>query len=203
MGKGNRGLVVDGGSRPRRRKPDERSWNANKQAIFFETLAGSCNVKMAAIAAGVSPSTVYLRRQNNATFRIGWERALAEGYARLELEMLNRVLHGVEKTVTRAGETTVMRDYNDRVGLALLRMHRDTATIATEAVNDGEYADACDRIVGRIERLREKGLDGDGSLIDAVGRQGQRRMLVAPNTSPSSEGKGSLGGSPGREGGAK
>ena len=150
-------LVADGGSRPRLRKRDGRSWTLAKQAIFFETLADSCNVKMAAKSAGVSPSAVYLRREKDATFRIGWEKALAEGYAKLELEVLRRALHGVEKAVTRGSETTVMREYNDRVALALLRMHRETAAIAGEGgVDEGEYAEACERIAERIERIRNK-----------------------------------------------
>jgi hypothetical protein len=49
-----------------------------------------------------------------------------------------------------------MREYSDRVALALLRMHRDTAKLADETVDDGEYEEAKERIVARLDRLRER-----------------------------------------------
>jgi hypothetical protein len=43
-----------------------------------------------------SVNTVYERRTKDAAFRAGWDKALAIGYARLEMMMLERALHGVE-----------------------------------------------------------------------------------------------------------
>ncbi|MCY7398300.1 MAG: hypothetical protein LH466_05620, partial [Sphingomonas bacterium] len=41
-----------------------------------------------------------------------WDRALAVGYSRLELMLLERALHGVEKVVVaRDGSSSVMREY--------------------------------------------------------------------------------------------
>ena len=71
--------------------------------------------------------------------------------------LLERALHGVEKVViARDGTKTVMREYSDRVALALLRMHRDTAKIADEPIDDMEYEEARDRVIARLERLREQ-----------------------------------------------
>jgi hypothetical protein len=150
-------LVLESGARKRQVRPSHRSWTRAKERKFLEALATCCNVKLAAKMAKVGTSAAYVRRQKNAAFRTAWETALATGYAQLELMMLERALHGVEKVViARDGTTTVMRDYSDRVALALLRMHRDMAKTADEPVDEMEYEEAKERIVARLERLRER-----------------------------------------------
>jgi len=150
-------LVLETGTRKRQVAPSYRSWTAAKERRFLEALAMCCNVKLAAKTAKVSTSAAYVRRTRNASFRAAWDGALATGYAQLELMMLERALHGVEKVViARDGTKTIMREYSDRVALALLRMHRDTAKTADEPVEDVEYEDARERIIARLDRLREQ-----------------------------------------------
>jgi hypothetical protein len=151
------GLVLEGGKRVRQVMRSPRSWTPAKQKAFLEALGECCNVKLAARKAGLSTSRAYSRRAQDATFRAGWDRALASGYAQLEMMLLERALHGVEKRVTtRDGTTTVMRQYSDRVALALLRMHRDNAMLATETGGHEEYREACERIIDRLERIKEQ-----------------------------------------------
>jgi hypothetical protein len=150
-------LVLEGKGRTRKVRASYRSWTPAKERKFLEALATCCNVKLAAKMAKVGTSAAYLRRQKNAAFRAAWETALATGYAQLELMLLERALHGIEKVVVaRDGTKTVMREYSDRVALALLRMHRDTAKTADEPVDDVEYEEARERIVARLERLRQQ-----------------------------------------------
>ena len=152
-------LILEGGKRPRTIRPSHRSWTKAKEKTFLEALATSCNVKLAAKQSGLSTSGAYVRRGKDASFRAGWDQALAAGYAQLEMTMLERALHGVEKIVTgRDGTTTVMREYSDRVALALLRMHRDSAAMAGQGADHEEYREACDRIIERLERMREQDL---------------------------------------------
>ena len=148
---------LGGRKRPHIRKQEGRSWTASKERMFLRTLAETCNVKLSAKHAGVSAQCVYERRNRNASFRASWDAALATGYAQLELMMLERALHGVEKTViARDGTSKAMREYNDRAALALLRMHRENAAIANERVDDSEWEEARDRIVARLQRIRER-----------------------------------------------
>jgi len=163
-------LILEGGTRVRRVRPSHRSWTVAKQRAFLEALAASCNVKLAAKSAGVSTSMAYVRRGKDAKFRAGWDRALSTGYAQLEMVMLERALHGVEKVViARDGTKTVMREYSDRVALALLRMHRDNANYADESVEDAEWQEARERIVERLQRLREQDqIETKGSNIAAL-----------------------------------
>ena len=58
--------------------------------------------------------------------------------------------------IARDGTKTVMREYSDRVALALLRMHRDNVALADENVDDQEWQEARERIVERLQRLREQ-----------------------------------------------
>ena len=136
-------------------------WTQEKAERFVEVLADSCNVSLAARAIGRSVGNVYIQRNKDGAFRAAWDQALAIGYARLELMMLERALHGVEKVVTlKSGESKTMREYNDRVALALLRWHRDAvATIHESSAEGGGYEDACERILERLQRLRER--EGD------------------------------------------
>lgn len=150
-------LVLEGGKRVRKLRASYRSWTKAKERAFLEALSASCNVKLAAKNAGVSTSRAYVRRANNASFRTAWDAALSVGYSQLEMMLLERALHGVEKTIiARDGTTTVMREYSDRVALALLRMHRETVAIANEGVDEGEFEEARERIVARLQRLRER-----------------------------------------------
>ena len=156
-------LILEGHKRVRRIAPSRRSWTKAKERAFISALADSCNVKLAANIAKVSASAIYVRRSRDASFRRGWDQALATGYAQLEMMMLERALHGVEKIIVlRSGETQVMREYSDRVGLALLRMHRDSAGAADESVDAEDYQEACERIMARLQRLRER--DGAAPL---------------------------------------
>ena len=143
-----RPLVLEGGSRKRRIAASYRSWSAAKERSFLIALATCCNVKLAARTAKVSTSSVYVRRTKHASFRAAWDGALATGYAQLELLMLEWVLHGVEKvTIARDGTKTVMREYSDRVALA---------KTSDEPVEDLECDEARERIVARLQRLREQ-----------------------------------------------
>jgi len=161
------GLVLEQGKRVRKLRPSYRSWTKAKERAFLEALSASCNVKLAAKKAGVSTSQAYVRRNKDASFRAGWDQALSAGYAQLEMMLLERALHGVEKTViARDGTTTVMREYSDRVALALLRMHRENAVYADESGQDVEFEEARERIVERLQRLREQGEIETKAAID-------------------------------------
>ena len=170
-------LILEGVKHVRKVKPRARDWNTTKERKFLASLTETCNVKLSAKRAGVSPNCVYQRRNKNASFRASWDEALSTGYAQLEMMMLERALHGVAKTVvSRDGTTTTMREYSDRTALALLRMHRDNARYVAEGSDAAELEEARDRIVERLTRLREqdqietKGIDVAGLILWALDR---------------------------------
>jgi hypothetical protein len=150
-------LIVAGGARPKVRKPRVREWTRAREEKFLTTLAETCNVKLAAEAAGLSVSTAYDRRKTNAAFRAGWAEALASAYQRLELVLLDRALNGTEKVVTRRdGSEERMRDYSNPVALTLLRMHRETARETIEQPAEVDVAEVRQRLVEKLQRLRKR-----------------------------------------------
>ena len=149
-------LVLSGG-KAKLRAARATDWTPAKQEKFIDALTESCNVTLAAKKARVSLTTVYRRRSQDATFRAEWGRAVAVGYSQLEMMLLERALHGVEKPVSaKAGETSVMRHYDDRTALALLKLHRDGAAAAEHEVDSAEHEEACERIIARLARLKER-----------------------------------------------
>jgi hypothetical protein len=171
--------TLRGGASPKRTARRASDWTPQMVEHFVETIADSCNVTLAARAIGRSMTNVYRHRSRDATFRRQWEQALAIGYSRLELMLLERALHGVEKVVAlKDGGQSVMRDYDNRTALALLRMHRDGVASSEEPIAEQEYAEARDRILARIERIRErkgirvekKGLAQCDALLVLIGR---------------------------------
>ena len=142
---------------PQQRTGRRSDWTRKMADQFCETLADTCNVTLAAAAIGRSIGNVYKWRGKDASFRAAWDRALAVGYSRLELMLLERALHGVEKVVVaRDGTSSVMREYPDRVALTLLRMHRETAAMADESVDGREHDEACERIIAKLSRLKDR-----------------------------------------------
>ena len=150
-------LRLEGVKRIRKVRANPRTWNARRARTFLASLVETCNIRLSAKRAGLSHHHVYDRRNKDASFRASWDEALSTGYAQLEMMMLERALHGVAKVITsRDGTTTTMREYSDRTALALLRMHRDNASYAIQGTDESELADARDRIVERLSRLREQ-----------------------------------------------
>ena len=105
-------LMLLGGKCPRRVAPRASGWSKRMAEQFVATLADTCNVTLAAPAIGRSITNVYQRRRKDAGFRQAWDQALAIGYSRLEMMLLQRALHGVEKVkVAASGTSTTMRNY--------------------------------------------------------------------------------------------
>lgn len=75
--------------RRRRRASD---WTEAQRRTFLDTLADSCNVRMAARAAGKSQPAVYRLRERDPEFAAHWQEALRIGYERLETALLRRAL---------------------------------------------------------------------------------------------------------------
>ena len=172
-----RGTELDAGCRVRARKKTSRSWTKSKEVKFLSALADSCNVKFAARKASVSTSAIYERRKNNASFRAGWKTALREGYAKLELILLERALVGTEKVIERRdGSIERMREYSNSLAVALLRLHRDEVAepdiepTSPQGVNEREVDEIRQRIARKLERLNRQ-LTGK-SRSGADGEQG-------------------------------
>ncbi len=79
-------------------------WSALREEKFLMTLAETSCIAAAIRASGLSSSNVYRRRRSSAEFRARWTAALREGYIKLESEMLDRALNGVEREIWHGGK---------------------------------------------------------------------------------------------------
>lgn len=102
----------------------QRHWTKDKEARFIDHLTATCNVTASLREVGMSDTTVYRHRRKSAPFRAAWDRALTEGYARLEAMLLDRAINGKRVTVEREGKTVEIVEYSDSLALNLLRQHR-------------------------------------------------------------------------------
>ena len=181
MGRKKQELVLAGGGtaglvrRPARR----RDWSLAKERRFLETLAETCNVTLSAKVAKVGNSVCYKRRARDAAFRRAWSEAIAQGYARLEIETLERAINGTMRTIVRKdGSEEEVVEYDPRTALALLRHHRDTAREpelreeAAAAVSPEEVLEARNNILFKLKKIRVQLLGKVAGEADGWGALG-------------------------------
>ena len=149
-------MLVAGGA-PKKRKAVARDWSKAKDQKFVEALGETCNVTLACEAAGVSTTSAYKRRKENAAFRNAWREAIGLAYQKLELVLIERALNGTEKIVIKGeGREERMREYPNHIALQLLKMHRETAIEAQTEVPEDEVSEARQRVLEKLGRLRER-----------------------------------------------
>jgi hypothetical protein len=112
-----------------------------KRQRFLDALAATCNVRMAAEAAGVDKSTAYRLRERDQSFADAWQTALGIGYFRLEDALLGYAVSRIEANEVdpdNADSNVIERSAAHRLSggvvsvdelrffLALLNRHRET-----------------------------------------------------------------------------
>jgi hypothetical protein len=149
--------VLVAGEQPLLRKSTAKSWNRAKEQAFLSVLAETCNVTRACEAAGVGVTSVYRHKKDNAAFRAAWLAAISIAYQQLELVLLERAFNGTEKVMAaRAGAPTVMREYSNQLGVALLKMHRESAADAEFELAPDEMEEVRERLIRKLQRLKER-----------------------------------------------
>lgn len=173
--------IVEGKTRLKKRRASAQTITPEQIETFFLTLAETCNVVRSARTARFSANWAYRRRRFDAAFRNSWAAAVREGYARLELVLLERAIKGTPKLVkTARGTDRVMREYSTALAVALLRRHSETADSLAHEPSDDELKEVRDRILEKLEGLRRrkqsseeietKGLDRIGLIEWALAR---------------------------------
>lgn len=150
-------LVLIAGTPPQYRKASAANWTKRKELEFLSVLGETCNVSRACIVAGVGMTSAYRRRKSHAAFRAAWIDALGTAYQRLELVLLERAFNGVEKPIRRRdGTDEVMREYSNQLGMALLKLHRDTVVEAAPENLPEDPEELRARLINKLERLRRR-----------------------------------------------
>lgn len=95
------------------------------RALFFKTLAESCNVTMSARAIGMSRSHMHTLRRNDKTFAKEWDDAMQQATDALEHTARKRAMEGYKRPVFQRGELVGHEIcYSDALTIALLKAHR-------------------------------------------------------------------------------
>ena len=165
---GRRAPAADGKARPapKRRskpKPKRESWTAEMKRTFLAELAATANVQASIRAIGMSESAVYRLRQRSPEFRAQWLAALREGYARLELMVLERAMNGTQKPIVHAGQIVgQVTEYSDRLALTLLTAHREAVMGEGAAKAASEPAEVRQRILDKLAEMNARMARNDG-----------------------------------------
>ncbi|HET9335124.1 MAG TPA: hypothetical protein VFO12_01810 [Sphingomicrobium sp.] len=150
-------LTLDGKNSPKLRRTRRGDITPEQIETFLATLAETCNVVRSARKAGVSANWMYRKRRIDAGFRLAWAAAVREGYARLELVLLERAMKGTPKLVrTARGTDRVMREYSTALAVALLKRHAELAEEAAVEPDTDQMREVRERILDKLQRLKER-----------------------------------------------
>lgn len=100
-------------------------FNAATRKSFLGHLARTANVSASARVAGIASDAVYAARRRLPDFRTEWSEALAEGYVRLETELLAEALQRASSKTPDA--MLKAKAQKQRLQLGLLNAHRGAA----------------------------------------------------------------------------
>jgi len=127
-----------------------QQFSREAQASFLDALSDWGNVRAAARAAEVSRTTAYRMRRACPRFRALWDAALLLARPKVEEELADRALNGVEETVFYHGEeVATRRRYDARLLLAHLgRLDRLT--------EDSEACEGARDFYGAVEALTQE-----------------------------------------------
>lgn len=74
----------------------QNPWTDAIEEAFLDMLASTSNVRASCQAVGIGSDAVYRRRRNHPEFERKWDAALAQGYARLEMETVRAAAESIE-----------------------------------------------------------------------------------------------------------
>lgn len=142
-----------GGTGTRKVATAEGQWTRERQEEFLAELARTVNVRASARAVGMSEAGIYRLRLRSAKFRAAWAGALREGYARLELMLVERAIKGTPAKVAKPGEKArSVREYSDRLAMFLLTAHRATVE-AERALPARDPKAVCRRLEAKLAEI--------------------------------------------------
>lgn len=101
-------------------------WTKEREGRFFDAVAETCNVSLAARRAGVSVASAYARRRRHAGFAQRWEIAVDEAIMTLSMAIAERGLNGVRDEPGTG--TKGVRKFNEAAALGLIKIHHEART---------------------------------------------------------------------------
>lgn len=171
QGRSGGGCCYTGSREGQPQKKRARKGSCTRELVetFMQVLTDTCNVMEAARAVGKTTAIIYRWRQKDAAFRAAWDKALDEGYAALEMELLRRARFGQDVTEYHAAEdgeevpVKRVHSYCNKLALTLLAQHAKNVS-AYRAAQGRKGADDGSRALEEIRRkllaMKERGKEG-------------------------------------------
>ena len=154
--------------------PGGATFSSPRIACFLEHLSREGNVRAAALAAGVSAQTAYVRRRRDPAFAGLWDAALIVAREQAEQVLADRAINGVTETIWFRGEAVgERRRFDTRLLLAHLGRLDARAEAASEDLRAcaAGFDDALDALLQGLDPATASGLCDparDAALVAAV-----------------------------------
>lgn len=171
--------------RPQRQKTGGAMWSEQAEEQFFDLLAATANVTLACGETGFTTPTVYRLRRMRPDFAARWQAALACGYARLEMTLVETANASLD--ATEFDETRAIPKMTVEQAMNVLRAHRNE--IAGGRGGPGRQArrrtlaEVRDSIVRKIEAIEraEREERAESGAIGAPGGDAPQRDDMGDN----------------------
>lgn len=125
----------------------------HKLERFLSLLAETSNVSASAREAGLSTAHAYGRRRDDPAFAQRWSDALAEGYDRLEIDLLERLRSGRLEDVDADGNR---RKFDVAAAFRCIAAHRETVAREKGRKTLSEEIVTMKAINARIDEMRRR-----------------------------------------------
>lgn len=99
-----------------------KQWTPRVEARFLATLAATCNVTASCAEVGMTPASAYAHRKRWRRFAELWDDAVADGYARIEIALLDNGLNLFSEQ--ELPPETPLRGMDVAQAIHLLHMHK-------------------------------------------------------------------------------
>ena len=150
VGNGPAGTLLRGSGKdgPQLIRSKGDRWTDEAEAVFLDHLAASCNVLASCQAAGFGNYSVYKRRREDPAFARRWQAALEQGYARIEMALVQRAADALEGVAP--DPDTPITTMTAELALKILARHRATIDAGTRGARNWVRPRTLDELRGSI-----------------------------------------------------
>lgn len=138
----------------------DSAFDGDRKRDFLIHLGRTCNVRAAAAAARVRPTTAYQHRHEHAPFRAAWNAAVEEGRVNLEMALLGAslaMLNGADPEFGAGADVDIPAlapGMDAGVALQMLRLHTPGATRRTIGVRASDPETARASVLAKAAAIR-------------------------------------------------
>lgn len=137
-------------------------WSKEKETIFFDELAATSNMRMAADAAGVSTNAILARRLKNRLFAAKFEAVVQSAKAAIDLYLVEETKKSFDPDDLDTGDVRPKVTIDQAIKISQLnRSKRQDQSFAEPFADDEDSASGEDpdeiraRIIGKLRRMQE------------------------------------------------